>query len=214
MLRTTVLGIFASVLICESTSACAVRAKFDINDIELADVVVTGSIKNYRVVKDLEARKRRDRMLEQLLEKHPNSSWQQLIGPDSGHLNDYARFDIEVDEVLLGSVEPGLVPAVWDNSTFGQHKDYPSGPFLIALRAMPTLTGEIAEFLRPESNSWLVLQRPCSSPFILGSTGSSLAKVRRILDRPQWPSYMNLALLVLASLAAFALYRRVHKKAI
>ena len=54
---------------------------------------------------------------------------------------DYARFDIEVNEVLLGSVEPSLLTAVWINFSHGEPKEYPSGPFLIALRAMPPLKG-------------------------------------------------------------------------
>ena len=213
ILRTTVLGIVGSALICKAASACSPPIKFDINDIERADVVVTGSIKNYQVVTNLEARERRDRKLEPLLERYPNPPLRKSIGPDSEHRGDYVRFDIEVDDILLGSVEPGLVPAVWLNSNFGLSTNYPSGPFLIALRAMPPLTGQIAEALRPESNSWLVLQSPCSQPFIFGSTDSRWAEVRRILGRQQWPSYMNLALLVLASIAAFALYRRRFSKA-
>ena len=178
ILRTTVLGIVGTALLCKAASACTVQGRLDLNDIELADVVVTGSIKNYQALVDTKARKRRDLMLADYPSLRKRIEVHEAL---MVNLGDYARFDIEVDEVLLGSVEPGLVPAVWINATYPVPEKYPSGPFLIALRAMPPRKGEIAETLRAKSDSWHVLQPGCASPFIFGITGRKSAEVRNCL---------------------------------
>ncbi len=75
-----------------------------------------------------------------------------------------------VDEVLLG--QPGhLLSLSWDNSTFGEPKSLPSGPFLIALRdphsRIPPLRAVSATVSpNPELGALTLLQAPCARPFL------------------------------------------------
>ena len=102
-------------------------------------------------------------------------------------VHDYARFDVVVDEALLGNVG-GTVPVTWDNSTFPEPQSMPSGPFLIALRypgsGGPPLRGPSA-FISPyrEPVSLTVLQAPCAVPFIFERASEDAAAIRRILER-------------------------------
>ena len=177
--RNIVLGFVACVLMSGSAKACNPPPRFDVNDIESAELVVVGSIVNYQFVKDLKGRER----LIQRVEGHPDIQKYLLENPDLGRKDDHARFEIKIDEVILGPPQK-TISAVWFNSTFGIHETYPEGPFLIALHSLP------ASFQSPAIKSdldpvpWNVLQAPCSQPFIISTGGPTEAEIRRILEAP------------------------------
>jgi hypothetical protein len=75
----------------------------ELADIKYADVVVVGHISNYTIVRD------------------------------PSFFSDHSRFDVLVDEVLIGKA-PRTLTVIWDNSTFSEPETMPSRPFLIALR--------------------------------------------------------------------------------
>ena len=161
--------------------ACMMSAPIVLKDVRYADVVLVGRIANYRIVRDEEFRRK---ML-----SSPNLTAGMRSFYESGQslLSDYAGFDIEVDEVLVGTAS-NRVAATWDNSTFGEPEGMPAGPFLIALRrpssAMPPLRGPSATIVpNREPQSLTVLQAPCSDPFIFEAGSDEARKIRRILNR-------------------------------
>lgn len=129
----------------EPAHACRIYTGIVLGDVRYADVVLVGRISNNRIVRDTEFRRR---ML-----SLPNLSGEMrrmYEDPTKTLLSDYARFDVEVDEVLVGKA-PKNISVTWDNSTFGEPKGMPDGPFLIALRKpssrTPPLRGPSATIL-------------------------------------------------------------------
>ncbi|HKP25763.1 MAG TPA: hypothetical protein VJV39_17980 [Dongiaceae bacterium] len=156
------------------------QAPLELADIKYADVVVVGRISNYAIV--------RDPTIRQELANSPDISPQRRESLENeSFLGDYARFDVLVDEVLVGKAPQTLV-VTWDNSTFAEPKAMPSGPFLIALRdprfgTLP-LRGPSATILpNPEPASMTVLQAPCSDPFIFASDSEKARAILQILHR-------------------------------
>lgn len=149
----------------DSAHACRMFVDPVLRDVRHADVVVIGRVENYRIIRD-EAFRRRMLAL-------PNLSAdlrKMYADPDRGLLSDYARFDIQVEEVLVGRV-PNKLSVTWDNSTFGEPDLIRSGRYLIALRrpgsANPPLRDLSAAILpSPDPNALTLLQAPCSSAFI------------------------------------------------
>lgn len=147
----------------------------DLEDVRYADAVVVGRITNYRMVLDPAIRR----------------ELRDLIGgrdpARARFLPDYARFDVVVDEVLLGTVGR-TITLTWDNSTFTEPETLPPGPFLIAMRdprsAAPPLRGPSA-YSGPsrEPDSLTVLQAPCSVPFMFARDSEEATAIRGILDR-------------------------------
>lgn len=160
--------------------ACGISVKRGLNDVVYADVVVVGRISNYRIVRDETFRRK-------MLANPKLSPDLRLLyeGPGS-LLSDYARFDVEVDELLVGKT-PKRFSVTWDNSTFGEPEEMPAGPFLIALRdpgsAMPPLRGPSATILpSPDPTTLTLLQAPCSRPFLLERGSLDAGAVRFILS--------------------------------
>lgn len=138
--------------------ACMADEPIVLADVNFADVVVVGRVSNYEIVRD---------------------------DPSERLIWDYARFTIEIDEVLVGSV-PDRISVTWDNSTFEEPEELPEGPLLIALRlpssATPPLRGPSATiFANREPRLLAVLQAPCSAPFIFDSTSDEARGIRQIL---------------------------------
>lgn len=137
--------------------ACMMQAPIDLADVKYAEVVVIGRIANYEIV------------------------------DDPGFLASYARFDILVDEVLVGKVSQKLT-VTWDNSTYEEPKSMASEPFLIALRdprsGQLPLRGPSATILpNPEPSILTVLQAPCAIPFMFSSTSDESREIRGILQQ-------------------------------
>lgn len=172
------------VLASEPVHACRVRALLDLNDVKYADVVLVGRVSNYQIVRDVEFR--REKLADP---KHPLDLLKTYESTAS-LMSDYARFDIQVNQVLTGKA-PTRLAVTWDNSTFEIPEKMASGPFLIALRKpsseIPPLRGPSATILPSrEPGSMAVLQAPCSSPFIFESTSNEARTVRLILKaRPR-----------------------------
>lgn len=152
-------------------AACAIAAVLDLRDLLLADVIVTGVIRDYQVVPDLEAEQRYRAARRGVIESLGDD-----ISPDlratlesDGFLSDYARFRILVDQVLVGTVPPDIT-VTWDNSTFREPESLDeSQRYLIALRRpgsdLPPPRGPSATILpTPEPNRLTVLQAPCAGP--------------------------------------------------
>ena len=152
--------------------ACMADSPLDLSDVQYANAVVIGRIANYQIVADRAIRR------ELGLARH---------APPGRLMPDYARFDVIVDEVLLGNVGRS-VRVTWDNSTFPEPDSMPAGPYLIALRARgsptPPLRGPSAT-TSPSREPALptVLQAPCSAPFIFEQASKEAQGVRRILER-------------------------------
>jgi hypothetical protein len=151
----SIAALLVSIVASQSAHTCLIRAALVLNDVRHADVVLVGRISGYRIVRD---NAERQRML-----SLPNLSSKMrkfYQDPTQSLLLDYARFDVQVDEVLFGKA-PRRVSVTWDNSTFGEPENMPAGPFVIALRkpgsAMPPLRGPSATILpNPEPSALTV----------------------------------------------------------
>lgn len=167
------------------TQACRMYVGPNFEDVRYADVVVIGRIHNYRIVRD-EAFRRRMLASPRL----PADMRRMYEDPRQSLMSDYARFDIRIEEVLVGRAR-GRLSATWDNSTFGEPDQMPAGSYLIALRrpasAIPPLRGPSATIIpSPDPNALTLLQAPCSSAFIYQIGSEQARAVRRILDaRPR-----------------------------
>lgn len=158
-------SLFASVLILVVSAsvpahACMTSAELVLGDVEYADVVVVGRITNYSVVAGDNGR--------------------------PGSIFDYARFDVQIDEVLKGEA-PSFVTVTWDNSTFAEPDTITPGQYLVALRSpkssrIPPLRGPSATIMpTPDRHLPTVLQAPCSEAFIFATGSEEAAGVRTIL---------------------------------
>lgn len=176
-------AVLALTSVAPPASACIIAIPVNLDDIKYADVVVVGRIVKYRIILDMEARKKR----QEYLDNSPDlpASRRKSLESQTGFLSDHARFDVIVDEVLVGEV-PKTISVTWDNSTFSEPEAIPSGQFLIALRdpssKMPPLRGPSAT-LSPnrELNRLTVLQAPCSGAFIFGKTSDQAEVIRQML---------------------------------
>jgi hypothetical protein len=160
-------------------SACRIAAQIVLDDVRHADAVLVGRVSNYRIIRDEASRQR------MLSSPSLSPALREIYEGGGALLPDYARFDIEVIEVLVGTV-PSRLSATWDNSTFGEPEDISAGPFLMALRdpssAAPPLRGPSATvFANAEPALPTLLQAPCASPFLFEIDSSEAAEIRRIL---------------------------------
>ncbi|WP_395022720.1 hypothetical protein [Dongia sp.] len=165
--------------------ACMAVAPLEPADIKYADVVVIGRIANYTIVLD---QAWREEMKKRAQEPGISPELKEFYLTDRGFLTDYAKFDVLVDEVLVGKA-PEALTVTWDNSTFSEPESMPSGPFLIALTdprkgLMLPLRGPSATIMpNPEPAALTVLQAPCSDAFIFETTSEEARASLRILGR-------------------------------
>lgn len=156
--------------------ACMGGAPLALDDVRFADTVVVGRIVNYRIVLDQKFRRK-------MGIRRPRAG----TPVRSEYMSDYARFEIVVDEVLLGRAG-ARIAATWDNSTFPEPETMAPGPYLIALRrsgsSLPPLRGPSATIApSPEPATLTVLQAPCSVPFMFETGSEDAAGVRNILAK-------------------------------
>ncbi|MCB1568451.1 MAG: hypothetical protein KDI69_06520 [Xanthomonadales bacterium] len=175
-------------LVAQPARACTLMADLRLGDIEHASVVVVGRITNYEIVRDMAFRKQHKERLERLADK-TSELWKReyarVTSESEQFLSDYARFDILVDEVLVGQ-SPAVMSVTWNNSTFGEPEKMKDGAYLIALREpdskTPPLRGPSATVVpNKEPQSLTVLQAPCASAFIFEATSPEAKSVREIL---------------------------------
>ena len=180
-LYATVLFLFI-LIVAKPASACRSMAELKLEDITYASVVVVGRITNYEIILDQEARMHRERTL-----ANPELSpeYRELISGQKKWLTDYARFNVLVDEVLLGQA-PDVITVTWNNSTFGEPEKMGEGPFLIALRdphaESPPLRGPSATIVQPQEQTLTVLQAPCAKAFIFYTFSPEALKARETLS--------------------------------
>jgi hypothetical protein len=163
-----------------SVHACMMSVPQKLEDVRYADVVVIGRIANYRIIRDEAFRK--------WMLKSPTLSADErkrYQDPKEGLITDYARFDIDVEEVLAGRA-PARLSATWDNSTFSEPERMKPGRYLIALRrpssASPPLRGPSATIMpNREPNTLTLLQAPCSSAFLYDAGSGEARAIRAIL---------------------------------
>jgi hypothetical protein len=172
----------AAVVIAMPTQACVVSVQTNLNDIRFADVVVIGRIANYRIVQDEGFRWRR----QQLARRDLPPDLRRRFRRQRSFLSDYARFNIMVDQVLVGRADRALA-ATWDNSTFSEPAMMPRGSYLIALRRpispAPPLRGPSATVLPTPRDGLTLLQAPCASAFIFPIDSEEARTVRSLLGR-------------------------------
>ncbi|MBA3677780.1 MAG: hypothetical protein H0W74_10335 [Sphingosinicella sp.] len=160
--------------------ACLISVPLKLEDIQYADLVVTGRISGYRIIPDMEARRRQQEL--------PPRLRQYLTNQDS-FLGDYARFDIVVDEVWLGNA-PKALTVTWQNSTFALPSTMPEGRYLFGLRnpksQAPPLRGPSAVFMpNPAPEFLALLQAPCAAPFMFEIDSDRAAAIRQILSKSE-----------------------------
>ena len=97
--------------------------------------------------------------------------WDYEVVPSQPGKPGFGRFKVLVSEVLVGQSPKSLV-VTWFNSTLGYPDKLAEGRALIALR----------EINYPKPNTFMVLQTPCSQPFIFQSTSAEAEGVRKILS--------------------------------
>lgn len=155
-----------------------------LEDVRYADVVVIGHIHDYRIVRDGAFRKRM-----MALPDLPLGMREMYQDPKKNLLSDYARFNVEVEQTLVGRVA-GKISVTWDNSTFGEPEQMEPGRYLIALRrptsTLPPLRGPSATTLpNPDPTALTLLQAPCSSAFIYRIESEQARTIRSMLVGPQ-----------------------------
>lgn len=178
---TTAIATTATAAFPSSGFACRMLVAPDLHDVRYADVVVIGRIENYQIIRDEAFRKRMlaaPRLTGEMRKIYSN--------PKQGLISDYARFDIRVEEVLVGQTSNKL-SATWDNSTFLEPEGMGSGRYLIALRRadsnIPPLRGPSATILpTPEPDLLTLVQAPCSSALIYEADGDQARAIRQILQ--------------------------------
>jgi hypothetical protein len=152
-------AVVGSAMLAAPAQACMVSAPLQVGDVAYADLVVTGRIANYHIVR----------------------------GRGPRPISDYARFEVVVDQVLKGKAGK-TVSATWDNSTFAEPTRLPPGRYLVALRRSgartPPLRGPSATvFPDPERGSMVLLQAPCAPAFMFPATSREAAAVAKVLAR-------------------------------
>ena len=190
IIRNIVAGFVGCVLMGGNAKACFPPVKFDPSYIEQADIVVTGSVVNFHIVIDLEARAQQDRDDEKrnsfILEKYPQL-YKDLFLERITYPSDYARFEIEVDEVLRGTVPPGRLTAFRSGLFHKQRERLGRGPFLIALRNLTPSPGKPSAKIRAmsEPNLLSVVSPACTQDFIFDVTAQRAVEIRSKLEAPE-----------------------------
>ena len=142
------LALALGLVVGEPALACRTEHRIVLEDVLKASVVVVGRISNYRV-----------------------------ISGSTRSSAEYARFDIQVDEFLVGRTTR-RISISWTNSTFNVPRELGAGLYLIALQGPATNP-------HYEIGSYNLLQAHCAEPFLFDSTGRSAMAVRRILTTPR-----------------------------
>jgi hypothetical protein len=178
-LRPASLAVTLLALASAPAQACMGMAPAALEDIQRADVVVIGRIAKYTIVLDQEMRARMKALAD---DPDMPSEQRAFFAADRGFLGDYAKFDVLVDEVMIGSA-PKTLSVAWDNSTYSEPESMPSGPFLMALRdpRARLSSGQVTIRVSPEPNTLTLLQAPCSDAFIFETTSEEARAALRIL---------------------------------
>lgn len=176
------LSLCGSLIAGEPAHACIMWLPTNLEDVKYADLVLIGSIQNYKIIRDEKFRK------EMLAGPKLAPNLRKIYEGSSGLLVDYAQFDIKITSVLAGKAPQKQITVTWRNSTFGEPAKMEIGPFLIALRdrnsPTPPLRGPSA-FVKPAPGSaaFTILQAPCSGAFMFKESSEQAHQIRGILRK-------------------------------
>ncbi|MCL2021192.1 MAG: hypothetical protein FWG81_03600 [Betaproteobacteria bacterium] len=177
--------VLACTFVSQPVHACIMLAPLELEDIRYADVVVIGRIVDYKIILASEFRKQK------LADPDLSPEGRKLYEIQS-FIDDYARFEVQVQEVLKGKKELKLITATWSNFSFRAPEEWFTGPFLIALRdphsKIPPLRGPSATIMpNKEPDTLTVLEAPCAPAFMFPYTydneyvASVIDNIRQIL---------------------------------
>lgn len=162
-----------------SSTACIISMPYRPEDVRTADFAVIGRITNYRIV------------------QNPEFSFIDRLGArlskgTKTFPGDYARFDILVDQVLVGK-GPRKLSAIWFPENYGIPDSMSVGAYVIALRKPasqypPSRDPNMANPLVSEPGTLTVMQGVCSPAFLFEANSFQAKAVERFLSNPTPPS--------------------------
>jgi hypothetical protein len=161
--------LFILIALGSPAHACLNLQPVDLAGVRKADAVVIGRISNYAFILDPVIRQK-------YAKNYPDSSPELLetLRNRPSFATDYARFDLQIDEILVGEVGQ-TIDVILYGSWIGPPESMPPGLMLIALKNPNSGY--------PEPGAFRALQGPCSNPFIFSSTGAEASEIRKILNR-------------------------------
>lgn len=170
----------AAVFAAGAAAACIISDGFRPETVAGSDLVVVGRISNYRLIADKPMReaKRKD--------FYRSGRWEDLADSFAapGKLPaDYARFDIEVDEVLAGKTAKRLT-VIWYGAASGQARTRPSGPLLIALQRPVSVFPASPP---PEPQRLQVVHPFCGQAYLFPAASGEAGSIRQFLKRGPRP---------------------------
>ena len=158
--------------------ACRDEPELRLGWLRRADLVVVGQVSNYRIVPDfndpIAARVRYD-LLEKALVATPEE--REAIRRSMRSASDYAHIDVQVEEVLAGTV-PERLQVTWDTSWFRLPDRLEPGSYLIALEAPGK--GAVSP---ARARSWTVLSPICEQSFLVRSESKEADAIRHQLRK-------------------------------
>lgn len=156
--------------------ACRDEPELKMSWVGRADLVVVAQVSNYRVVPDFHdpiAAAHRYELLERALVA--TAEQREQIRRQVGLASDFARIDVRVEEVLVGTA-PEKLEVTWDTSWFKLPERLESGSYLIALQA----PGKYA-ITPARAKTWTVLSPVCEVSFLIPSSSKDAAAIRQQL---------------------------------
>ena len=142
-------------LASDIANACSQIAKTNLHDILAADVILIGSVIDYKI-----------------------------DGIPNGNRLSQAKFQIKPNKILSGNFTTPIT-VTWVNSKFGEPKEVNgSREYLFALRKPSSgwLAVNGRYFLPSDSESFTILQAPCAAAFIIPAEGKLGQAIQSIFD--------------------------------
>ncbi len=158
--------------------ACRDEPELRLSWLSRADLVIIGQVSNYRIVPDFNdpiAARVRYELLERALGANPEE--REVIRSNMRSASDYAHLDVQVEEVLAGTV-PERLEVTWDTSWFRLPDSLEPGSYLIALQAPGK--GAVSP---ARARSWTVLSPICEQSFLIPSGSKDAVAIRQQLRR-------------------------------
>ncbi len=145
-------------------------------EVARADLVVIGRIANYRVLPNLldpVANSLRYELLQDALRAEPKQL--ETLRQRNYALSDFARFDIQIDDVLKGKATTTTIDIRWQNETFLEPQSLPPGPYLIALLGPKSGAG-------PAKDHFTMVQPSCGRAYLFAIDSDEARQVRKLLS--------------------------------
>lgn len=172
-------AVLASVFVPETAEACRVYRPPPLELAVEAELVVIGHVKSYQFFRDQELRK--ERLGAPGLSDETRESF---ADPNRILRQDAVRFEIEVEEVIVGSA-PNSISAVGDAGIVLAEGRLAPGRYLMVLHRLGTMvvSGNDANLWRYfEPDAWTFLQPLCQGPFIFEADGQEARTILELLQ--------------------------------